>query len=190
MPDRRYWITHDDKAYNKLMADVQAFVDAPGERDVAVADVFTDDMFAELEQILRVVFEAEQVEAVAAIWKNDLRKRTIVDGFLKDAALGKKRLASMPDRVTNTIRQADGETAMRPTVINRYPKTDLGSAASWWKAWKTFMFMDKAWPRRRNHTSQPRRRRDLSPRNIRATTAASPRPGVSARRTYAPLSVE
>ena len=29
-----YWITHEDAAYNKLMADVQSFIDAPGARDV------------------------------------------------------------------------------------------------------------------------------------------------------------
>ena len=31
-----YWITHDDKAYNKLMSDVQAFVSEPGDRDRGV----------------------------------------------------------------------------------------------------------------------------------------------------------
>ena len=29
-----YWITHEDAAYNKLMADVESFIDAPGARDV------------------------------------------------------------------------------------------------------------------------------------------------------------
>ena len=37
-----YWITHHDAAYNTLMADVQKFVDAPGDRDVAVREVFTE----------------------------------------------------------------------------------------------------------------------------------------------------
>ena len=29
-----YWITHDDKDYNKLMVDVQEFIASPGDRDV------------------------------------------------------------------------------------------------------------------------------------------------------------
>lgn len=34
-----YWITHNDAAYNKLMTDVQNFIDAPGTKDVPVNTV-------------------------------------------------------------------------------------------------------------------------------------------------------
>merc|ERR1719331_3531011 len=40
-----YWITHEDADYNKLMVDVQEFISSPGERDVAVARVFTPEMW-------------------------------------------------------------------------------------------------------------------------------------------------
>ena len=61
--------------------------------------------------------------------------------FIKDGTLGKKRLASMPDRYTNTIITADvpALTVTRPTVINCYDD-DLGSVGKWWVAWKKFVF--------------------------------------------------
>jgi len=52
--------------------------------------------------------------------------------------LGKKRLASMPDRITNTINTRDGQV-FRPTVINMY-EGDLSTVEKWWTAWETFMF--------------------------------------------------
>ena len=68
-------------------------------------------------------------------WATEYKDRRIISEFIKDGLIGKKRLASMPDRYTNTINLADGGTAMRPTVINCYqvrravqqraPKTSL-----------------------------------------------------------------
>ena len=40
-----YWITYDDADYNHLMQKVQEFINDPGENDVAVASVFTQEMF-------------------------------------------------------------------------------------------------------------------------------------------------
>ena len=37
------------------------------------------------------------------LWQSDFSKRKIIHGFMKDKSLGDKRLASMPDRYTNTI---------------------------------------------------------------------------------------
>jgi len=42
-------------------------------------------------------------------------------------------------RYTNTINLADGGVAMRPAVVNCY-RGDLGSVATWWAAWRHFMF--------------------------------------------------
>ncbi|KAH8056666.1 hypothetical protein JL721_9949 [Aureococcus anophagefferens] len=94
-------------------------------------------MFAEL----RARLEATGFEGLdaAEIWEADYKHRKIVSGFLKDAALGAKRLVSMPDRVTNTI-SAGRATRTRPTVINCYRGGDLGDVASWWAAWQKFMF--------------------------------------------------
>ena len=57
--------------------------------------------------------------------------------------MGSKRLASMPDRITNTINVA-GERGQvfRPTVINMYGG-DLSTLDKWWDAWQSFMFDNK-----------------------------------------------
>ena len=54
--------------------------------------------------------------------------------------LGAKRLASMPDRVTNTINVVGSEDPVcRPTVINQY-SGDLSTMDKWWAEWQRFMF--------------------------------------------------
>ena len=132
-----YWITHDDKAYNKLMSDVQEFVSNPGERDVIVEEVFSDQMWDALAKKMKSV-GWQGVEEVDKMWNDDFRSRKIIDGFLTDSTLGKKRLASMPDRVTNTIRTENGNV-MRPTVINCF-SGDLSTQEKWFREWLTFMF--------------------------------------------------
>ena len=94
------------------------------------------------EELLKEMTKAgwSGLSEVQKIWETDYRHRKIVSQFLKDSALGKKRLASMPDRMTNTINTYDGHTLMRPTVINCYSDGDLGSIELWWKQWKNFMF--------------------------------------------------
>jgi len=59
---------------------------------------------------------------------------------MKDPLLGSKRLASMPDRITNTINVVGStDPVCRPTVINMYDG-DLSTLDQWWSAWETFMF--------------------------------------------------
>ena len=132
-----YWITYDGQHYNKMMEDVQNFILSPGEKDVKVSQVLTEEMFQEL-----VVKMKEQkwegVEETQKFWTEDFKERKIISGFIKDNVLGQKRLASMPDRVTNTINTATG-TVYRPTPINCYPKT-FESFPDWWEQWKEFMF--------------------------------------------------
>ena len=71
---------------------------------------------------------------------SDFAGRKIISGFMKDKELGEKRLASMPDRVTNTINTlGEAGKVHRPTVISCYDG-DMSSMAAWWKEWRTFMF--------------------------------------------------
>jgi hypothetical protein len=57
--------------------------------------------------------------------------------------LGSKRLASMPDRITNTLNIEGGEGQVyRPTVINMYAG-DLSTMDKWWSAWEAYIFDDK-----------------------------------------------
>jgi len=133
-----YWITNDDPKYNQLMQNVSAFIQNPGVLDVEVQSIFTDEMFEQLAlQMTKVGWKG--VNETRQHWQADFSKRKIISGFVKDALLGKKRLASMPDRVTNTIHVSDGSSVMRPTVINCY-EGDLGSLEQWWAQWLPFFF--------------------------------------------------
>ena len=143
-----YWITNDDdKTYSKLMEDVSAFINQPGPQDVPVNQVFTNDMFEELMVSMQ---EAgwSGLEEVRTRWNNEYKDRRIITEFIKDGLIGKKRLASMPDRYTNTINTADGKVVMRPAVINCY-SGDLGTMAKWWKAWRSFMFTESVLVKKR-----------------------------------------
>jgi len=111
-----YWITNDDPVYNKIMSNVSHFISDPGALDIEVNKIFTDKMYDDLESSMRSA-GMEGLEETRAMWEKDYRLRKGIAGFIKDPIIGKKRLASMPDRVTNTINTIDG-TAMRPTVIN------------------------------------------------------------------------
>jgi hypothetical protein len=132
-----YWITYkENPSYEELMVNVEKFLDAPGDKDVLVPTVFTEQMFEELDQRL---INTAGWKSVRSYWENDFSQRKIVENFMKDPLLGSKRLASMPDRVTNTINTDDGKTVFRPTVINMYEE-DLSTQDIWWKKWQTFMF--------------------------------------------------
>ena len=129
-----YFITHHDPAYNKLMADVEAFIDSPGDGDVTVGEIIDDTMFEELVAEMRA-HGMEGINATAEYWHTHIKPRRIVSGFLKDKDIGAKRLCSMPDRVTNTINCADQVTLCRPTVINCYA-TAMPTVRSWWEQWR------------------------------------------------------
>jgi len=133
-----YWITNkDNKAYLQIMESIETFIENPGNNDVSVHEVFTEKMFTELdEQMTKVGWDS-----IRTYWENDYKNRKIVSTFMKDKTLGKKRLASMPDRITNTINVAgSAEPVCRPTVINMYDG-DLSTSEKWWSAWKEFMFV-------------------------------------------------
>lgn len=135
-----YWITYDrDDSYLKIMEQVSAVMQHPNGFDVNVDELFSSTMFEELMNKMENV-EWTGLDKVREIWTNDYRTRKIISGFLTDPIIGKKRLTSMPDRVTNTIYNEEGHRVMRPTVINCYKGTNLSGLGAWWAAWKSFMF--------------------------------------------------
>lgn len=133
-----YWITAEDASYNALMKDVSTFIRTPGAADVPVHEVFTQEMFDELISEMRKAGWAD-LDKVQDQWLTNYKDRKVVSEFIKDDLIGKKRLASMPDRITNTINTANGKVALRPTVINCYDG-DLSTQSGWWKRWMLFMF--------------------------------------------------
>lgn len=96
-----YWITNEDPVYNRIMKDVSAFIESPGDNDVAVKNIFSEKMVKELMDEMSDV--GWGVEETQEQWDSDYKNRKIITEFIKDGLLGKKRLASMPDRVTNSI---------------------------------------------------------------------------------------
>ena len=143
-----YWITNDDPAYNDLMQKVSMFITEPGDKDVSVSSIFTPAMFEDLMKNMKSHTDWTGLEETKKQWEDDFSKRKIISEFVKDPVLGKKRLISMTDRVTNTINVVGEEQPLtRPTVINCYDgKTldgsvvTLDSVGSWWPVWLEFMF--------------------------------------------------
>mmetsp|Transcript_36293 Transcript_36293/g.55758 ORF Transcript_36293/g.55758 Transcript_36293/m.55758 type:complete len:629 (+) Transcript_36293:14-1900(+) len=133
-----YWMTVEGNPnYEKVMIDVENFLEDPGDKDVLVSSIFTEEMFSQLD---KRITETAGWKSVKSFWDSDFKDRKIISGFMKDHALGSKRLASMPDRVTNTINvHGKPEPVCRPTVINMY-SGDLSSQQVWWGAWESFMF--------------------------------------------------
>jgi hypothetical protein len=120
------------------MKHVSEFIESPGDNDVPVSKIFSDKMYNELEAAMKDAGWSG-VDETRKYWEDDYKQRKVISEFIKDPELGKKRLASMPDRVTNTIQTVDQGIVTRPTVINCY-SGDLGTTAKWWSAWKQFMF--------------------------------------------------
>ena len=137
-----YWVTHgqtsQSEGYAKLMTDVQVLIDAPEEHDFKITDVITDDMVQELTELM-MEHKIAGAEELMRVWETEYKNRTAIDGFLKDKEIGRKRLISMPDRISNTI-QSQGTMLMRPSVISMFNDEALSSTQGWWRLWKEYMF--------------------------------------------------
>jgi len=140
-----YWITPPKndakKSYETLMSDVENFILSPGDKDVKVKEVFTNRMFEELMKHMKHV-GWDGLSQVRSRWEKDLSERRIISEFLTDGMIGKKRLTSMPDRLTNTIGTKDAGNVCRPAVCNCYPGR-LSSVKEWWSLWQDFVFDPK-----------------------------------------------
>ena len=140
-----YWVTHgqtsQSEGYAKLMTDVQVMIDSPEEHDFKVADIITDDMVQELVELLTEHENGAQegADKLLHVWETEYKNRYAIEGFLKDKAIGRKRLISMPDRISNTI-QSQGEMLMRPSVISMFNDEALSSIPGWWCLWTKYMF--------------------------------------------------
>ena len=75
-----YWITYNENPkYEKLMIDIEHFLEEPGERDVKVKQVFTQEMFNKLDSRL----ESIGWKSVRSYWEDDFQDRKIISGFMK-----------------------------------------------------------------------------------------------------------
>ena len=154
------------------MVAVGELIDAPGERDVPVRSVFTQPMFEKLKASMAAQGWAG-IDAVEEVWESDLASRPIVSGFLKDKEIGAKRLASMPDRFTNTINTEDGRTVCRPTVINNYD-VPMPDGDAWFAQWHAFFFEAPLLVKARTPPRRLKDTHDISPPS--STLPTLPRP--------------
>ena len=75
-----YWITYkENPKYEELMVKVESFLEHPGDKDVPVSTVFTENMFSQLDTRLKQVGWT----SVRNYWDEDFKNRKIVDGFMK-----------------------------------------------------------------------------------------------------------
>lgn len=75
-----YWITYkSNPEYEKLMINIENFLEEPGDKDVPVKDVFTEDMFTKLDTRLTGVGWT----SVRPYWESDFQNRKIISEFMK-----------------------------------------------------------------------------------------------------------
>lgn len=96
-----------------------------------------------LDEMIELMSKAgwDGLDATRAQYHSNYKNRKIISEFIRDDMIGKKRLTSMPDRLTNTIETSSGAVVLRPTVINCYSEP-LNTLDIWWNSWKSFMFLD------------------------------------------------
>jgi hypothetical protein len=79
-----YWITtKENPNYEKLMINIENFLENPGDQDVKVNQVFTQEMFNKLDSRL----EGVGWKSVRSYWENEFQDRNIISGFLKGKSL-------------------------------------------------------------------------------------------------------
>ena len=61
------------------MTSIEEFLEKPGEKDVPVSKVFTEEMFTQLEKRM----DGVGWDNVRSYWDSDFKDRKIVSGFMK-----------------------------------------------------------------------------------------------------------
>jgi len=154
-----YHVGNTTKEHDQLMFRVAKIIRTPPPHiNLPLSDLISPAMLHQLfTHMLRSPhYNDQHVKVVEDMWKKDYSHRKAISSFLKDVELGKKRLTSYPDRMTNTIRvegvrgagrhtgHHEGTTHPRPTVINCYngTKDHFETLPIWWNEWMRFMFED------------------------------------------------
>jgi len=61
------------------MKNIESFIEVPGDQDVKVNQIFTNQMFHDLEARMNAV----GWQSVRSYWDNDYKERKIITGFMK-----------------------------------------------------------------------------------------------------------
>ena len=132
-----YWAMHSDAGYNGLMSALQQYIDNPGPNDPEIGSIFTASMYAELRDELARQGTPD-LDHLDLVW-SEMGSRRAIGEFLKDRSFGEKRLISMPDRMTGSVKLANGLAAFRPSPITGC-QNDMSDLSQWWLLWTQYMF--------------------------------------------------
>eukprot|EP00746_Dinoflagellata_sp_MGD_P001658 gnl/MRDRNA2_/MRDRNA2_103143_c0_seq1.p1 gnl/MRDRNA2_/MRDRNA2_103143_c0~~gnl/MRDRNA2_/MRDRNA2_103143_c0_seq1.p1 ORF type:complete len:551 (-),score=115.32 gnl/MRDRNA2_/MRDRNA2_103143_c0_seq1:43-1563(-) len=84
--------------------------------------------------------DATQKEILLNRW-HYLQTKTVME-FLKDKSIGVSRILSMPDRNVGAIKDCNGTSPKRPTLIACHDHT-FQNIDAWWTTWLEFMFSNQ-----------------------------------------------
>jgi hypothetical protein len=134
-----FWSSHNSGDYDDLMVAVQKCMDTPpSDLDVPLVEVFPQFMYTEVRKEMELA-GADSLEMLDEAWESNLKSRKAISEFLKDTSLGEKRLISMPDRMTTSIKTHCGKERFRPSPITGI-MDDMSTVSTWWPRWKDYMF--------------------------------------------------
>lgn len=133
-----YYMDSSNTSYSHMLNAVEKLIDMPSARECTLDECmpprFISGLFAHMHK--RPWYGVDKVHE---LWENTLKHQFIVSDFLKNAEIGRKRLISMPGRMTNTVSTPSGKS-YRPSVISPYTGPALASKTVWSRAWLRFMF--------------------------------------------------
>ena len=136
-----FFTASQDSECGQFIKDIQAYIESRSD-DIEIHRIFNDMMFSEfVDELSRHdLLDESNLSLLKRLWLEDYRKRKAIAGFLLDRCLGLKRLASFPERITNTIHLQDNSVCFRPAVLSGYDEVSLTSTELWWHQWKVFIF--------------------------------------------------
>ena len=129
---------HENKEYDEMMSSIQKCMDSPLELDIPVGEIFTTSMYDSLRAEL-LCQGVHDLDLLDQLWYSNLKMRKAISEFLKDKSFGEKRLISMPDRMTSSIKTVCGQERFRPSPITG-TMDDISKLPTWWTLWKKYMF--------------------------------------------------
>lgn len=137
-----YYVNLDDDNYNALMHHIECFLTDTGKqiKVQSVLDSIDTNFMSKISNLLMTKCKLSHDKFSALMEEEKLSTHLSMNicDFLSNKWIGEQRLISWPDRLLNTIDDANGSYLYRPAVINYYQKR-FESAAHWFQLWIAFM---------------------------------------------------
>ena len=72
-----YYVSHDDPAYQEMMREVEKFILSPGEQDISLGEIISDEIYLELCELIRNA-GIPDLEQAREYWEKNLKDRRYV----------------------------------------------------------------------------------------------------------------